>query len=102
MLDIREENEGVAYWSLLLSQLPFIYHHLSQDHLELIARNMVVAVMAEGATERGEDGGIAGGITVVQLVSEFLESEGFVEMKSLQELMLSSVCAYLLSHLRRR
>ena len=92
----------MAYWSLLLSQLPFIYHYLSQDHLELIAKNMVGALMAEGATEREEDGDIAGGITLVQLVNEFLESEGFVEMNSLQELMLNSICAYLLSHLRTR
>ena len=98
LLDIKDENGHVAFWSLLLSQLPFIYGHLNSDHLEAIAERMVAAVMEEGVTE-GENGS---GVTLVKVVGAFLESEGFVEMKLLQKMMLSKVCTYLSSHLKGR
>ena len=100
LLDVKDENGPVAFWSLLLSQLPFIYGHLNSDHLEIIAEKMVAAVMEEGVTEGEEDKG--SGATLVKVVGAFLESEGFVEMMLLQEMMLNKVCTYLSSHLKGR
>lgn len=94
-----KENEHVGYWSLLLSQLPFVYSYITNEHLEIVAKEMVKAVLSE----RGENNEcIYQKFSVVDPISVFLESEGFVEMKVLQELILSEFCIKLNSCLRRR
>ena len=126
LLDLLDHNEHVGYWSLLLSQLPFIYDHLREEHLEILAEEMVKAVLSEGGRTKGgkegrgrrEEGKAGGeriqririgrgdqhhsGVTLLQLVSIFLESEGFVEMNCLQELLLNKFCAHLQSLMRKR
>ena len=106
VLDLVGENEHVGYWSLLLSQLPIVYGHLTKEHLETVAEEMVKAVLTEGGDEDNviADGGSQGaaGMSVVQVISAFLGSEGFVEMNILQELILSRLCTHLSSLMRRR
>ena len=93
-----EENECVGYWSLLLSQLPFIYSHMTKEHLETVAKEMVKAIQL-GARENDC---VGQKLSVVDAISVFLESEGFVEMRVLQELILNEFCANLSSCLKRR
>lgn len=94
-----KENEHVGYWSLLLFQLPFIYSEMTKEHLETVAKEMVKAVLSE----RGENNEhIYQKFSVMDPISVFLESEGFVEMKVLQELILDEFCTNLSSCLRRR
>ena len=110
LLDLVATNEHVGYWSLLLSQLSFIYCHLSKQQLEVIAEEMVKALLSRSESERDksdtatiENGHHKEiGITVVELFSRFLESEGFVEMNALQEVLLSKFCTHLNSLMRRR
>lgn len=98
MLDLVEENECVGYWSLLLSHLPFIYSHMTKEHLETVAKEMVKAVLL-GARENDC---AYQKLSVVDAISVFLESECFVEMRALQELILNEFCANLSSCLKRR
>ena len=93
-----EENKCVGYWSLLLSQLPFIYSHMTKEHLETVAKEMVKAVQL-GARENDC---VGQKLSVVEAISVFLESEGFVEMRVLQELIVNEFCANLSSCLKRR
>ena len=93
-----EENECVGYWSLLLSQLPFIYSYMTKEHLETVAKEMVKAVQL-GARENDY---VGQELSVVDAISVFLESEGFVEMRVLQELILNEFCVNLSSYLKRR
>ena len=72
---------------------------MTKEHLDIVAKELVKAVLSE----RGEnDEDICQIFSVVDPISVFLESEGFVEMKVLQELVLSELCTNLSSCLRRR
>ena len=106
LLDLVKENEHVGYWNLLLSQLPFIYSHMTKEHLETVAREMVKAVLSVGEGNDGavveQDHGKPTGMSRVDLISVFLESESFVEMNVLQELIMKKFCTNLSSLVRRR
>ena len=99
LLDLVEKNECVGYWSLLLSQLPFVYGHMTKEHLETVAKEMVKAILSEGGEN---DEYVHKKLSVVDPISVFVESESFVEMKMFQELILSEMCTNLSLHLRRR
>jgi hypothetical protein len=96
-----EENECIGYWSLLLSQLPFIYSHMTKEHLETVAKEMVKAILSGGGGGENSDR-ICQKFSVVDAISVFLGSEGFVEMRVLQELILNEFCVNLSSCLRKR
>ena len=103
LLDLTEKNEHVGYWSLLLSQLPFIYGHMTKEVLETVAKEIVKAVLSEGVVlNSGMVERDLQRVSVVDLVTTFLESEGFVELKVLQEHLLNGFCTNLSSNLRRR
>ena len=126
LLDVMDENEHLGYWSLILSHLPFVYDHLSEEQLEVVGKELVEALLAEDERRRGTEGtgekregreeGMAEGgsmmsigkfegltgVTLLQLVSVFFESEGFVEMNTLQELILNNFCTHLYSIMRTR
>ena len=93
----------MGYWRLLFSQLPFVYHILSKGQLTTIAEEMIkAALLAEGGKQEEEGHRESIGITVAQLVSVFLESEGFVEMTVLQEQLLGNFVLHLSSLMRQR
>ena len=72
---------------------------MAKEHLDIVAKELVKAILSE----RGENKEhICQKFSVLDSISVFLESEGFVEMKVLQELILSELCTNLSSCLRRR
>jgi hypothetical protein len=72
---------------------------MTKEHLETVAKEMVKAILSGG----GENGDhICQKFSMVDAITVFLESEGFVEMRVLQELILNEFCTNLSSCLRRR
>ena len=72
---------------------------MTKEHLEIVARETVKAILSEGGEKNEYD---HQKLSVVDPISVFLESEGFIEMRMLQELILSEFCANLSSHMRRK
>ena len=83
--DLRTENSEEAHWSLLLSHLPLLYPHTSQDHLTAMAADITTALHSTEGTLSSLDG-----LSVGRVVREFLNSDAFLEMATLQELLLTS------------
>ena len=87
-LDINEANSCVANWSLVLSQLPLLYQLCSNTHLRQVAEFILQALLL---AVRKEEDKLEEGTTCVGVAVSVLKSEGFANMRGLQELLLESI-----------
>ena len=87
LLDINEMNSCTATWSLVLSQLPCLYQLCSDAHLRQVAEFILKAMLL---SVKWEGDGSREGTTAVRAAISVLESESFVCMRRLQELLVDS------------
>ena len=81
---VNSGNYNVACWSLLLSNLPLLYDSCSDQQLQVLAHFILSSLLLpESATDRKGVG--AGGV-----VTAFVESEGFLEMRQLHHHLFSA------------
>ena len=97
LVDIDHQTIIVAQWSLVLSQLIFFYEHCTTEQLASVAEG-VVSSLVEGEGVR-----VCGGdcVSLCDVVEHFLASEGLMEMRKLQELLVVKCISFSMSVLRK-
>ena len=79
-------NYNTALCSLVLSQLTDFYESCGDEHLRTVAE-LILQIVSTDVKDREMKGSEFG---LECIVESFLESEGFVEMRRLHHLLLSS------------
>lgn len=85
VLSLTAANYCVGYWSYVFSHLPSLYDSCNGHHLATVADCILGGILLEPEETRGGDHTL----TLPSVISCFIASESFLEMKLLHRFIFS-------------
>ena len=109
MMALSDDNCGVGYWTIVLTQLPHLFYTCSDQHIKTLANFILKALVCDTAQQQGVEPQQQGvepqqqgvgpqqqgvepqqqGVGLKDVVKAFLQSESFPEMRTLHEMLIT-------------